>query len=61
MRSKIEAGREGNAVINHDDLVREEFARQADTFSASSAITDVGLTQRFVTGYGRSGFFTVGI
>jgi hypothetical protein len=36
-------------VINHDDLVREEFARQADTFSASSAITDVGLTQRFVT------------
>jgi hypothetical protein len=39
-------------VINHDDLVREEFARQADTFSASSAITDLGLTQHFVTSMG---------
>jgi ubiquinone/menaquinone biosynthesis C-methylase UbiE len=41
-------------VISHDDLVREEFARQADTFSASSAITDAGLTQRFVMALGEA-------
>jgi ubiquinone/menaquinone biosynthesis C-methylase UbiE len=41
-------------VLNHDDRVREEFARQADTFSASSAITDVGLTQRFVIALGEA-------
>lgn len=41
-------------MLNHDDRVREEFARQADTFSASSAITDVGLTQRFVIALGEA-------
>ena len=41
-------------VLSHDDRVREEFTRQADTFSASSAITDVGLTQRFVTALGEA-------
>lgn len=41
-------------MLNHDDRVRQEFARQADTFSASNAITDVGVTQRFVTALGEA-------
>ena len=41
-------------MLNHDDRVRQEFARQADTFSASSAITDVELTQRFITALGEA-------
>jgi len=41
-------------MLNHDDRVRQEFARQADTFSASGAITDVELTQRFITALGEA-------
>jgi len=41
-------------MLNHDDRVRQEFARQADTFSASSAITDVELTQHFITALGEA-------
>jgi ubiquinone/menaquinone biosynthesis C-methylase UbiE len=37
---------------DHDNRVREEFSRQAETFSASAAITDAVLTQRFVTALG---------
>lgn len=32
----------------HEKRVRDEFTRQAETFSASSAITDATLTQRFI-------------
>jgi len=39
-------------MLSHDNRVRDEFTRQAETFSASSAITDAGLTQRFVTALG---------
>jgi ubiquinone/menaquinone biosynthesis C-methylase UbiE len=39
-------------MLNHDNRVRDEFARQAETFSASAAITDAALTQRFVTALG---------
>ncbi|HMJ44979.1 MAG TPA: class I SAM-dependent methyltransferase, partial [Pseudolabrys sp.] len=39
-------------MLNHDDRVRDEFTRQAETFSASAAITDAALTQRFVTALG---------
>jgi ubiquinone/menaquinone biosynthesis C-methylase UbiE len=40
---------------DHDNRVRDEFTRQAETFSASSAITDAALTQRFVTALGEAG------
>src|SRR6202166_2227092 len=36
-------------MLDHENRVREEFTRQAETFSASAAITDAALTQRFVT------------
>ena len=39
---------------SHENRVRDEFTRQAETFSASSAITDAGLTQRFVTALGEA-------
>ena len=39
-------------MLNHDDRVRDEFTRQAETFSSAPAITDVELTQRFVLALG---------
>ena len=43
-------------MLDHDNRVREEFTRQAETFSASAAITDAALTQRFVTALERDEF-----
>jgi hypothetical protein len=31
-------------MLNHENRVRDEFTRQAETFSASSAMTDAALT-----------------
>ena len=42
-------------MLNHENRVREEFTRQAETFSASAAITDAALTERFVTALGEAG------
>jgi ubiquinone/menaquinone biosynthesis C-methylase UbiE len=42
------------AMPDHENRVREEFTRQAETFSASAAITDAALTQRFVTALGEA-------
>jgi len=39
-------------MLDHDNRVRDEFTRQAEIFSASAAITDAVLTQRFVTALG---------
>src|SRR5664279_4986698 len=39
---------------DHDNRVRDEFTRQAETFSASSAITDAALSQRFVDALGEA-------
>jgi ubiquinone/menaquinone biosynthesis C-methylase UbiE len=39
-------------MLGHDNRVRDEFTRQVETFSASAAITDAALTQRFVTALG---------
>jgi ubiquinone/menaquinone biosynthesis C-methylase UbiE len=39
---------------DHDTRVRDEFTRQAETFSASAAITDSALTQRFITALGEA-------
>jgi ubiquinone/menaquinone biosynthesis C-methylase UbiE len=39
-------------MLNHENRVREEFTRQAETFAVSAAITDAELTQRFVTALG---------
>ena len=41
-------------MLNHETRVRDEFTRQAETFSASSAITDSALTQRFVDALGEA-------
>jgi ubiquinone/menaquinone biosynthesis C-methylase UbiE len=41
-------------MSSHEDRVRDEFTRQADTFSASAAITDAALTQRFVAALGEA-------
>jgi ubiquinone/menaquinone biosynthesis C-methylase UbiE len=41
-------------MLDHDNRVRDEFTRQAETFSASSAITDAALTQRFVDALGEA-------
>jgi len=41
-------------MLDHEDRVRDEFTRQAETFSASAAITDTALTQRFVTALGEA-------
>jgi ubiquinone/menaquinone biosynthesis C-methylase UbiE len=37
---------------DNENRVRDEFARQAETFSASAVITDTALTQRFITALG---------
>jgi ubiquinone/menaquinone biosynthesis C-methylase UbiE len=42
-------------MLNHENRVREEFTRQAETFSASAAIADAALTERFVTALGEAG------
>jgi len=39
-------------MLNHETRVKDEFTRQAETFSVSSAITDAALTQRFVDALG---------
>ncbi|HEY5127116.1 MAG TPA: methyltransferase domain-containing protein [Bradyrhizobium sp.] len=39
-------------MLNHENRVRDEFTRRAETSSASSAMTDAALTQRFVTALG---------
>jgi hypothetical protein len=41
-------------MLDHENRVRDEFTRQAETFSASVAITDAALTQRFVTALGEA-------
>jgi ubiquinone/menaquinone biosynthesis C-methylase UbiE len=41
-------------MLDHDNRVRDEFTRQAETFSASSAITDEALTERFVVALGEA-------
>jgi ubiquinone/menaquinone biosynthesis C-methylase UbiE len=41
-------------MLDHQARVRDEFTRQAETFSASSAITDAALTQRFVDALGEA-------
>ena len=41
-------------MLNHENRVRDEFTRQAETFSASAAITDVALTQRFIAALGEA-------
>ena len=41
-------------MLDHENRVRDEFTRQAETFSASAAITDTGLTQRFITALGEA-------
>jgi ubiquinone/menaquinone biosynthesis C-methylase UbiE len=41
-------------MLNHENRVRDEFARQAETFSASAAITDAALTQRFIAALGEA-------
>src|SRR6184192_3223194 len=39
---------------DHENRVRQEFTRQAETFSASAAITDVAFTQRFIDALGEA-------
>jgi ubiquinone/menaquinone biosynthesis C-methylase UbiE len=39
---------------DHENRVRDEFARQAETFSASAVITDTALTQRFIAALGEA-------
>ena len=41
-------------MLDHENRVRDEFTRQAETFSASAAITDTALTQRFITALGEA-------
>jgi ubiquinone/menaquinone biosynthesis C-methylase UbiE len=41
-------------MLSHDNRVRDEFTRQAETFSVSSAITDAALTQRFIDALGEA-------
>lgn len=38
--------------MDNAELVKAEFARQADRFAAASAVTDAALTQRFVAAVG---------
>jgi ubiquinone/menaquinone biosynthesis C-methylase UbiE len=45
---------EETTMLDHENRVRDEFTRQAETFSASAAITDTALTQRFVTALGEA-------
>src|SRR5882757_4661805 len=44
-----------NTMLNHENRVRDEFTRQAETFSSSAALTDSALTDRFVTALGDAG------
>ncbi len=39
---------------DHENRVRDEFTRQAETFSASATITDAALTQRFIDALGEA-------
>jgi hypothetical protein len=41
-------------MLDHDNRVRDEFTRQAETFSASAAITGAALTQRFIDAWGEA-------
>src|SRR5438034_2130680 len=41
-------------MADHENRVRDEFTRQAETFSASAAITDAALTQRFIDALGEA-------
>jgi ubiquinone/menaquinone biosynthesis C-methylase UbiE len=41
-------------MLDHESRVRDEFTRQAETFSASAAITDKALTERFVAALGET-------
>jgi ubiquinone/menaquinone biosynthesis C-methylase UbiE len=41
-------------MLDHEARIRNEFTRQAETFSVSSAITDAALTQRFVDALGEA-------
>ncbi len=41
-------------MLDHENRVRDEFTRQAETFLASAAITDAALTQRFVAALGEA-------
>lgn len=41
-------------MLDHESRVRDEFTRQAETFSASAAITDAALTERFVVALGEA-------
>src|ERR1700675_3868864 len=41
-------------MLSHENRVRDEYTRQAETFSASSAITDKTLTEPFVTALGEA-------
>ena len=41
-------------MLSHENRVRDEFTRQAETFAASGAITDAALTQRFVAALGEA-------
>jgi ubiquinone/menaquinone biosynthesis C-methylase UbiE len=41
-------------MLHHENRVREEFTRQAETFSASVAVTDAALTQRFLSALGEA-------
>ena len=46
-------------MLTHENRVRDEFTRQAETFSASAAITDKALTERFVVALGEAGHGSV--
>src|SRR3954469_22313108 len=41
-------------MVSHQERVRNEFTRQADTFASSAAITDANLTRRFIDALGEN-------
>ena len=41
-------------MSDHENRIRDEFTRQAEMFSASAAITDAALTQRFIVALGEA-------
>jgi ubiquinone/menaquinone biosynthesis C-methylase UbiE len=41
-------------MVDHENRVRDEFTRQAATFSVSPAVTDAALTQRFIDALGEA-------
>jgi ubiquinone/menaquinone biosynthesis C-methylase UbiE len=45
--------------VDHTELTKQEFARQADRFATASAVTDTDLTQRIVDALGAEGTGTV--